>query len=299
MKLNPYWLPSGAVLIWSLNTLVSKMAAGVIDPAAIAFYRWLLAGVLMAPFLLKAVWHRRKTVLLCLPKLTVLGLLGMVMYQCLAYVAAQSTSATNMGLLAAMMPLMAIGLSVLWLGESPTTGGLVGGLLSLSGLAYLLSKGHPAMLLASGVQPGDAMMLLACLAYAAYGVLLKRWALPLTRWQSLFVQIWCANVLLFVYYLHCGKPPLTSAGLPLVLFAGIPASVAAPLMWMAGVTRLGPSRTTALMNLMPLATVVLAQMILGESLQPWHWVGGLVVLAGVILAQRMTRPLFLRPGLAS
>jgi drug/metabolite transporter (DMT)-like permease len=120
---------------------VSKMAAGVIDSAAISFYRWLIAGALMTPFMLTPLWRQRSTVLRHLPKLAVLGLLGMVMYQCLAYVAAQHTSATNMGLL-------------------------------------------------------------ACLAYAAYGVLLKRWALPLTCWQSLFVQIWCANVILFVYYLY-------------------------------------------------------------------------------------------------
>jgi drug/metabolite transporter (DMT)-like permease len=299
MKFNPVLLPVGAVLIWSLNTLVSKMAAGVIDPAAISFYRWLIAGVLMTPFMLRPLWRQRSTVLRHLPKLAVLGLLGMVMYQCLAYVAAQHTSATNMGLLAAMMPLMAIVLSMLLLGETPTTGSLAGGIVSLAGLALLLGKGHPATLLANGVQVGDAMMLLACLAYAAYGVLLKRWALPLTRWQSLFVQIWCANVILFVYYLYRHAPPLTSAGLPLVLFAAIPASIAAPLMWMAGVNRLGPSRTTALMNLLPLATVILAQLILGESLQPWHWLGGAVVLTGVILAQHMTRPLRLRSGLVA
>jgi drug/metabolite transporter (DMT)-like permease len=35
------------MLIWAINTIVSKLAVGVIDPAAISFYRWLLAGVLL------------------------------------------------------------------------------------------------------------------------------------------------------------------------------------------------------------------------------------------------------------
>nr|MBA2816576.1 HTH-type transcriptional repressor of iron proteins A [Candidatus Pantoea persica] len=36
--------PLLAVLIWSVNTIVSKLSAGSIDPAAISFYRWLLAA---------------------------------------------------------------------------------------------------------------------------------------------------------------------------------------------------------------------------------------------------------------
>ncbi|RBB96618.1 EamA family transporter, partial [Pseudomonas sp. MWU12-2115] len=33
--------PLLAVLIWAANTVVSKAAAQVLDPAAISFYRWL------------------------------------------------------------------------------------------------------------------------------------------------------------------------------------------------------------------------------------------------------------------
>jgi len=294
MKLNPYVLPLGAVLIWSANAVVCKLAASVLDPAAIAFFRWLIAGLLLTPFMLRPVWRQRRLVLACLPKLMVLGVLGMVLYQCLAYVAAQTTSATNMGLLAAMMPLMAVGLSVLWLGEAPTRGALFGGILSLLGLVLLLSQGHPSALLSQGIARGDVLMLIACLAYAAYGVLLKRWNLPLARWPSLFMQIWCANVLLFGYYLYRGAPPVSAAGVPLVLFAAIAASVLAPMLWMIGLARLGPCCTTALMNLMPVFTVAIAVLWLGESLQLSHLLGGAVVLAGVVLAQAWKRPL-LRP----
>ena len=40
--------PLLAALIWSVNMIVTKMAAGVIAPAAIGFYRWALAGLLLA-----------------------------------------------------------------------------------------------------------------------------------------------------------------------------------------------------------------------------------------------------------
>lgn len=291
MKAKHYLFPVIAVLIWAINTIVSKLAVGVIDPAAISFYRWLLAGALLAVAFGRPVWRQRTAIRPYLGKLFVLGVLGMVMYQCLAYIAAQTTSATNMGILASLMPLLAVGLAVLLLGEAATIGSVLGGVVSLAGLAYLLSHGNPAALLAHGVAAGDGLMLLACLSYAAYGVLLKRWKIPLSNWHSLLIQVWCAVPVLFVYYLARSAPPVTLGGLPLVLFAGIPASIVAPFLWMHGLARLGPSRATTLMNLLPVFTVLIAVLFLGESLHAYEVIGGLVTLLGVVMAQTLKRPL--------
>ncbi|MDB5990395.1 MAG: multidrug transporter [Herbaspirillum sp.] len=287
--------PVLAVLIWGANTVVNKLAANVIDPAAISFYRWLLAGVLLGLFFAKPVWRQRRQIWPFVPKLFVLGMLGMVLYQCLAYIAAQTTTATNMGIVVSLVPLLAVGLSVLLLGEAATVGGVVGGVLSLLGLIYLLSHGQPAALLSHGPVLGDCLMLVASLAYASYSVLLKRWAIPLVNWHSLVVQIWTVIPVLFVYYLSQSAPPLTMAGLPLVLYAGIPASVIAPFLWMLGISKLGPGRTTALMNLLPVFTVLIAVLFLGETLQTYHVIGGGVTLLGVVLAQYLKRPLGRRP----
>ncbi|TDR82887.1 DMT family transporter [Paludibacterium purpuratum] len=286
-----YALPLMAVLIWSGNTIVSKLAAGAIAPSAISFYRWLIAALCMTPFVWRELVAARVMIWRDWPRLAVLGFLGMVAYQCLAYIAARSTTATNMGLLLGLLPLMTVGLSVLWLAERVTRGDVAGGLLSLAGLVYLLSQGHPASLLAHGVSAGDGIMLLACAAYAAYCVLLKRWPIALNRWASLCLQIWFAVGFLSIYYLVSGAPAVTRAGWPLMLYAAIPASLMAPMLWLAGVQALGPQRTTALMNLMPVVTVALACWSLGEALHGYHLLGGGLVLAGVVLVQRWTRPL--------
>ena len=104
-------LPLVAVLIWSINTIVSKLSAGSIDPAAISFYRWLLALLVLTPFCLPGVWRHRHTIKTQLWRLLVLGLLGMVLYQSLAYYAAHSVSAVMMGILGATIPLLTILLS--------------------------------------------------------------------------------------------------------------------------------------------------------------------------------------------
>jgi drug/metabolite transporter (DMT)-like permease len=277
--------PLGAVLIWSANTVVSKLAVGAIEPAAIAFYRWLLAGLVLTPFLLMPAWSNRGAIRTNLRKLALLGLLGMVLYQSLAYFAAASTSATNMGLILSLMPLLTILVSTFVLGEPPSKATLWGGLLSLAGILYLVSEGRPSVLLSHGIRFGDGLMLLATLAYAVYSVLLRKWSLPLPAWQSLYLQIWIAIVLLFPAYWMAPPSPITAANLPLILFAGIAASLLSGILWMRGVERLGANRTSIFMNLIPVFTPLIAILVLHETLHDYHLIGGAVTLCGVLMSQ--------------
>jgi drug/metabolite transporter (DMT)-like permease len=286
-----YALPLLAALIWSGNTVVTRLSAGVIAPEAIAFYRWLLAGLLLTPFLLHPVWRDRYRIAPLLPKLAVLGLLGMVLYQGLAYVAAKTTPATNMAIIASLIPLITLVLSIPLLHEPPTLGTLLGGVVSLAGLCILMGHGEPLSLLDHGIGQGDFIMLLAALSYAGYGVLLRRWAVPLPIWQSLYMQIWFGVLFLLPFFLHGPAAPITARNLPLILYATIPTSIGAPYIWMLALKHLGPSRASIFLNLVPVFTALLAILLAGEHLEHYHLIGGAMALAGVALAQRLRRPL--------
>jgi drug/metabolite transporter (DMT)-like permease len=138
----------------------------------------------MSIFTLKPAWRNRAAIVPQLPKLAVLGFLAMALFQSLSYEAAKTTTATNMSIITALVPLMTMVVSTLLLGETPTSGMVGGGVLSLLGVVYLITQGNPATLLADGVHPGDLLMIFAALAYALYGVLLKRWHVGLPTWQS-------------------------------------------------------------------------------------------------------------------
>lgn len=282
--------PLLAVLIWSGNTIVTKAAAVAIEPAAIAFYRWLLAGLVLTPFLLLPVWRRRAVVAAHWPKLALLGFLGMGIYQGLAYEAARTASAVNMGIVVALIPLLSALLSSLFAGEALSATRLGGAGLSLLGLLLLTTRGHPAALLDGAAHLGDALMLLAVSANALYGVLLKRWALPLSTWEQLYVQVGFGILLLLPFWYLGPASPVTAQNLPLVLYAAIPASIGAPFCWMNGIKRLGPARASLFMNLIPIFVALAAATLLGEQLHAYHAAGGLLALAGVWWGQRQARP---------
>ena len=286
-----FMFPLLAVLIWSINAIVSKLSAGAIDPAAISFYRWIIALAVLTPFVIAGVWRNRQQIFQVWWKLLILGMLGMVLYQSLAYYAAHSVSALFMGILNATIPMFTVLLSIIILRLAPTLGILLGSLLSFGGLVWLISQGNPSQLLAQGLGKGELMMLAASISYALYGVLTKRWAIPLPNWQSLWVQILFGVVLLTPGFLAAPDVSLTAQNIPLVLFAAIPASVLSPFLWIQGVLRMGASTASIFMNLIPVFTAIIAVCFLHEDLRSYHFIGGGITLAGVILAQQLRTPL--------
>ena len=285
-----YAYPLLAIFIWAGNTVVNKLAVGSIFPAEIGFYRWLFAALLFTPFMLKPVVAHWPQIRPNLGKIFILGVLGMAVYQSLAYYAAARTSATNMGIILSLMPLMVLTLSIISLGQRLTAGALVGAVLSFFGVLVVVSSGSLGTLLDQGLNLGDAMMLVATLAYAIYSTLLKKWQLRLPPLQMLYLQVLVAIVVLLPLYLISPKVGPTVHNIGLVLYACVLASMIAPLAWMKAVALLGPSRTTLFFNLLPLITALIAAVVLKEQLHLFHLVGGALTLGGVILSERWTTP---------
>ncbi|MBV6754609.1 DMT family transporter [Pseudomonas chlororaphis] len=286
-----YAFPLLAIFIWAGNTVVNKMAVGAIFPAEIGFYRWLLAALLFTPFMFRQVLAHWSQIRPNLGRIFVLGVLGMAVYQSLAYFAATLTSATNMGIILSLMPLMSLTLAIFSLGQRLTAGALAGAVLSFAGVLVVVSTGSLTALLSHGVNLGDAMMLIATLAYAIYSTLLKKWQLRLPPLVLLYLQVLVAVVVLFPLFWLSPKVGLNLRNAGLVLYACLLASMLAPLAWMRSVATLGPSRTTLFFNLLPLITALIAAAVLHEELALYHLLGGALTLGGVILSERWTTPL--------
>jgi drug/metabolite transporter (DMT)-like permease len=286
--------PFFAIVLWAGNVIVSRLSAHTIGPEAITFYRLLLAVGLMSLFVAGPAWRNRAVIWPHLGQFAILGFLAMCLFQSLSYLAAETTSATNMAVFTALTPLLTVLLSTLLLRETPTVGMIGGGVLSLAGLVYLVSGGDPAALLRNGVHPGDPLMFVAALVYALYGVLLKRWDLPVAGWQSTYMQALCALAIMFPAFLATPAPmrALNAETLPLIAYAGGLASIVLPFLWVRGVQILGPNRCAIFMNLLPVLTALGAIALLGEPVRAFHVIGGGVALAGVACAALFRRPLW-------
>ena len=279
-------LPLLAVLIWSMNIAVTRYVVDYISPVSISFYRWLVAFLVLTPFMATRVWRERVLIQQYWKKLAVLAAFGMVLYQGLGYTAAHYTSATNMGIINAFIPIFTIFVSMLLLKEIPNRFAIVGSILSFLGLLYVMAQGNLAGLIQSGGHLGDVMMVIAVFFYAFYGVFLKKWQLNIPLMISLYIQIIFALLYHLPFVLWLGLEAINPQNISSVLYAGIFPSLIAPLVWMLAVQMIGPNRTSIFMNLMPVFTAIIAYIWLDEAWTVYHSIGGAIILLGILLAQK-------------
>ena len=279
-------LPLIAVFIWSLNVAVTRYVADYISPVSISFYRWFVAFLILTPFMLMKVIKEWEVIRPYLAKLAVLSAFGMVLYQGIAYAAAHYTSATNMGIINAFIPIFTIFVSMVILKEYPNKFAVIGGVLSFIGLVLVIAQGQLSSLLNLGGHLGDVLMVAAVFFYAFYGVFLKKWQLQLPLMLSLYVQIAFALIYHLPFLAWYGLDMINTQNIGSVLYAGIFPSLIAPLIWMLSIQKNGPNRTSIFMNLMPVFTALIAYLWLKEAWTVYHSIGGVVIVVGILLAQK-------------
>lgn len=284
-------LPLTAVLIWSLNMTVNRYVADYISPLSISFYRWVLALLILTPLMWPKVRKAWPEIRPHLGHLAVLSALGMVLYQGLAYTSAHYTSATNMGLINAFIPIFTIIVGIFLLHVRPTLMAVIGSILSFIGLMYVMGQGQWAHLLDAGDHYiGDLLMLIAVFFYACYGVLLKKWQIQIPLLVSLYMQIFLAVLYHIPLVVYSGLDAINSNNAASIIYAGIFPSIAAPFLWMMAVQQLGPNRSSIFMNLMPVFTALIAYLWLSEAWTIYHSIGGAIILVGILLAQYPAKP---------
>jgi len=284
-----------AVLCWSGNALVGRAFHDSIPPLSLSFWRWVLATSLLLPFVAKGIWTHRAALRAAGWRLPVLAAMGIASYNSLLYTAAQSTEAINLTLVNTCLPLATfIGAGFL-LGEWPLRRAWFGMAVAAGGLLYLISRGSWQTFASLSFQRGDLIMLLAVLAWALYTLLLRRWArhLLVPPLVLLGVLMLLGLPLILPFYLlelgRVGGFALTPSNLAAIGYTAVFASLVAYVGWNHGVRIVGAGRAAMVMYLMPVFTALLGWLLLGEALHTFHWIGGALIFAGLLLA---TRPSF-------
>lgn len=277
-------------LCWAGNALIARAFADSIAPFTLAFWRWCLALLVLLPFIALPLWRHRATLRHAGWRLLVVSALGICGYNSFLYSAAHSTVALNITLVNTCLPLAAYIGAGLLLGEWPAARAWLGMLVASVGLLLLLARGSWAALVGMSFNPGDLLMLVAVVDWALYTLLLRRWAGYFTEVPGIVLlgaMILCGVPMLLPLYLielaGGSRLELTPGNLAAIGYTVLFASLLAYFLWNRGVAVLGAARASMSNYLMPLFTAVLGWLLLGEGLQPYHWVGGALIFAGLLL----------------
>lgn len=285
---RPYlllWLPPA---FWAGNLVLGRGLAETMPPVTLAVGRWLVALLLLLPFVAVRLWRQRALlwrqrwlVLLC-------GGFGIAGYNALAYVALRTVPAANVAFLNSTLPLM-IPLAAFVIGREnvpPRT--LLGIAVSFAGVCWIVSRGEAAALLHLHFERADLLVLLAILNYALYSVLLRRRAAGLDPLAFLAATMAAGLVVLmpfWIWELAAGATiPFDPASIAAVLYIGLFASLLAFILWNRCVAMLGATVTGISFHLVAVFTAILAFLLLGEPVRDFHIAGIGLIMAGFALA---------------
>jgi len=283
--LLPILALTAASILWASAFIAFKLAFQAYDPMFVLFGRMFIACVCFLPMLRtfrdqpyrKGDW---KPILL-------MATFEPCLYFLFETKAIQNTEAAQAGMIVAMLPLMvAIGAHFI-LKEKVSTRTLCGFGLAVIGAA-MLSLGSTATESAPHPVLGNFLEFLAMCCATGYTILLKRLS---ARYSPMFLTATQALIgcvfFLPLMFLPGQKMPTEFVLVPAmsVLYLGAVITLGAYSLYSFGVSKIPASQASAFINLIPVATVIMARLVLGEVFNMSQYLASGLVLCGVFISQ--------------
>lgn len=288
MHRQAYILLLMTTLFWGGNAVAGKLALGHVSPMLLNMGRWAIAFAILAAAGRKQLAADWPAIRPRLPLLVGLGVLGFTLFNVPLYSALKYTSAINVSIEQAGIPMLIFMLNFVFFRLGATAGQIVGFLLSVAGVALTASHGEPRRLLELDVNFGDALMLVSIVGYSIYTVALRK--KPAAHWMSLMIVMTGAAFLSGIpfvvgeFALGSGIWP-TPRGWAIVAYAAIFPSILGQIFYMRGVELIGGNRAGLFINLVPIFGTLLSIVILGEEFHVYHAVALVLTLGGIWLAE--------------
>ena len=281
-----------ATSLWAGNAIAGRLLVGSISPIALSTVRWGLAALLLLPLGWRvfkpgsALWQNKKRFIL-------LGLFGVGSYNVLLYLALQTSTAINVTLIGASMPIWMLIIGAAFYQVKPKFLQLVGASISIVGVGVVLTRGDLTSLLSMQVVIGDLLIMLATILWAVYSWMISRpgtsterqwpWAEFLMAqvfigflWTSFFDGFEIASGHAFLN--------LNIWTATLILFVAIGPSLIAYRCWGLGVSKAGPTVAAFFANFIPLFTALFSAALLGEPPALFHGLAFGLIVAGIIIS---------------
>lgn len=280
-----------ATILWGGNFVIGRAVANDIAPITLAFYRWCVALLVLAPIAYKSWRQYLQTFRTHWKIVLLLSLTGVAGFNTLVYIGLHDTTSINASLMNSSTPIIIYVLAFFLLRERLTRYQLIGTFISLTGVLFILTGGSLESLRAFHFNKGDLIVLVAIVCWSVYSLLIKQYAGILPGLATFFMTIIVGIVLLlpfFVYETMTVAQTMTwnAASISAIIYVGSLASVVAFLSWNKGVVKLGASRASIYLNFIPVFSALFAVLFIGESLHLFQIIGGLAVVAGVFITNR-------------
>lgn len=282
--LSPRLAAALAVLFWGISFVATKAALQEISPVTLIFSRFAIGAIVLL-VIVRELPPRDSW-----GALAVMGFVGVFVHQMLQAYALTMTSATSTGWLIGITPIWSAILSAVVLRERIGLWKAVGLAGGFAGALLVVTKGDfSSRVLGRPSTTGDLLILLSTVNWAIYSILGHRTLRRLGPRRATSGAMLFGALMLFPFFVArrgwTEWPRLSATGWSALLFLAVACSALGYLFWYGALEQIEVSRVAALLYAEPLVTFVAAALLLGERVSSVVVIGGVLVLASVLLAQ--------------
>ncbi|TFZ40769.1 EamA/RhaT family transporter [Soehngenia longivitae] len=267
------------VLAWGISFLSIKISLTVFPPVSLAFYRFLIAGVIQF-LLIKMLGINEKIDKKDLPLLIVAGLTGITIYYILENNGLMRISANDASIIVAMLPVFAAIIEKLILKKKMNFIVISGIILSIIGVFLVIGAK-----LEGGSLVGYLLMFLSAISFAIYIVVTKPLFQKYSDITIAFYQsiIGCIGFIPFLFFEEVKWELMDFNILINFLFLAIICSAIANYIYLYALNNTSVSVASIFLNLIPVVTFISSFIIYDEKLSGIQLFGALIVIASVTM----------------
>ncbi|MFP5212062.1 MAG: DMT family transporter [Acidobacteriota bacterium] len=274
-----------AMMLWASSFVALKIAFRTYDPMFVIFGRMAVASVCFLLFLraFRGNVYRKGD----LKVILFMGFCEPCLYFIFEAKAIQNTTASQAGMVTAMLPLMVAVAARIFLKERITARTISGFGLAIAGTSWLSVCGEPCE---SAPFPmlGNFLEFMAMVCATGYIVTLKHLSERYSPFFLTAIQAFMGS-LFFLPFLFLSSTTIPDSFEPVpslsILYLGVFITLGAYGLYNFGVSRLPAGQASSFINLIPVFTVIFGWIILDERFTPMQYVASALVLAGVFISQ--------------
>ncbi len=271
------------------NLVVARGGVEHVPPISLAFWRWSTVFFLLILFNYK-IFNKKKILLKEYKELFFLGLMGCGVCGAFPFIAGQTTTIINMGIIYTSSPIFIILLSYFLFKEKMNLFKLIGLFTCLVGVLIIIIKGDYLSLISLKFTKGDLWMLGASVGWALYSIFLFNWKSSLNVFERFTAISFFGALSLLPFYIFeqnfVSSTIFDMKFLFWIFFAAISPGIIAFILYTYTQKYLGATTTGFTLYLFTVYGAFYGILFFGETLELFHLYGTFLVFLGVYLVRK-------------
>ena len=275
------------------NLVVARGGVEYVPPISLAFWRWSIVFLILLIFNYRALINKHQIIKKEFTKLFFLGSMGCGVCGAFPFLAGQTTTIVNMGIIYTSSPIFIILISLIFFKEKFTSLKFLGLVLCLLGVVLIITKADIDILLSLRFTTGDLWMLGAAIGWALYSIYLFYWKSNLSVFERFTLISLFGAISLFPFYLieeiFLKSTEFNNNFLIWTFFAAISPGIIAFSLYTYAQKYLGATTTGFTLYLFTVYGAFYGIVLFNENLEIYHYVSTILVFLGIYMVKKKNK----------